>query len=78
MRDRIADFQKILQEKDSIISYQRNAIQDLESNVAIKKAEVNELQGELKEMDDILNILDNKFWIPKIKKSYQKWVSFIH
>jgi chromosome segregation ATPase len=60
---RIADFQKILQEKDSIITYQRNAIQDLESNVAIKKAEVNELQGELKETDDILNILDNKIHV---------------
>ncbi len=60
---RIADFQKILQEKDSIITYQKNAIQDLESNVAIKKAEVNELQGELKETDDILNILDNKIHV---------------
>jgi chromosome segregation ATPase len=60
---RIADFQKILHEKDSIITYQRNAIQDLESNVAIKKAEVNELQGELKETDDILNILDNKIHV---------------
>jgi chromosome segregation ATPase len=60
---RIADFQKILQEKDSIITYQRNAIQDLESSVAIKKAEVNELQGELKETDDILNILDNKIHV---------------
>ena len=60
---RIADFQKILQEKDSIITYQRNAIQDLESNVAIKKAEVNELQGELRETDDILNILDNKIHV---------------
>jgi chromosome segregation ATPase len=60
---RIADFQKILQEKDSIITYQRNAIQDLESNVAIKKAEVTELQGELKETDDILNILDNKIHV---------------
>ena len=60
---RIANFQKILQEKDSIISYQKNAIQDLESNVAIKKAEVNELQGELKETDDILNILDNKIHV---------------
>ena len=60
---RIADFQKILQEKDSIITYQRNAIQDLESNVAIKKAEVNELQGELRETDEILNILDNKIHV---------------
>lgn len=60
---RIADFQKILQEKDSIITYQKNAIQDLESNVAIKKAEVTELQGELKETDDILNILDNKIHV---------------
>ena len=60
---RIADFQKILQEKDSIITYQKNAIQDLESNVAIRKAEVNELQGELKETDDILNILDNKIHV---------------
>jgi chromosome segregation ATPase len=60
---RIADFQKILQEKDSIITYQKNAIQDLESNVAIKKAEVNELQGELRETDDILNILDNKIHV---------------
>ena len=60
---RIADFQKILLEKDSIITYQRNAIQDLESNVAIKKAEVNELKGELKETDDILNILDNKIHV---------------
>lgn len=60
---RIADFQKILQEKDSIITYQKNAIQDLESSVAIKKAEVNELQGELRETDDILNILDNKIHV---------------
>lgn len=60
---RIANFQKILQEKDSIITYQKNAIQDLESNVVIKKAEVNELQGELKETDDILNILDNKIHV---------------
>ncbi len=60
---RIADFQKILQEKDSIITYQKNAIQDLESNVATKKAEVNELQGELKKTDEILNILDNKIHV---------------
>lgn len=60
---RIADFQKILQEKDSLITYQKNIIQDLESNVAIKKAEVNELQGELRETDDILNILDNKIHV---------------
>ena len=52
-----------MQEKDSIITYQRNAIQDLESNVAIKKAELNELQGELRETDDILNILDNKIHV---------------
>ena len=60
---RIANFQKILQEKDSIISYQKTAIEDLESNVAIKKAEVSELQGELKETDNILNILDNKIHV---------------
>lgn len=60
---RIANFQKILQEKDSIISFQKIAIQELESNVAIKKAEVNELQGELKETDNILNILDNKIHV---------------
>ncbi len=60
---RITDFQKILQEKDSLITYQKNVIQDLESNVAIKKAEVNELQGELRETDDILNILDNKIHV---------------
>lgn len=60
---RIANFQKILQEKDSIISYQKIAIEDLESNVAIKKAEVSELQGELKETDNILNILDNKIHV---------------
>jgi chromosome segregation ATPase len=60
---RIANFQKILQEKDSIISFQKTAIQELEGNVAIKKAEVNELQGELKETDNILNILDNKIHV---------------
>jgi|GEM_PF-6950241 len=60
---RIANFQKILQEKDSIISYQKTAIQELESNVAIKKAEVNELKSELKETDKILNILDNKIHV---------------
>lgn len=60
---RIANFQKILQEKDSIISYQKNTIQDLESTVAIKKAEFNELQGELKQTDEILDILDNKIHV---------------
>jgi chromosome segregation ATPase len=60
---RIANFQKILQEKDSLIISQKNIIQDLESNVAIKKAEVNELQGELRETDDVLNILDNKIHV---------------
>jgi chromosome segregation ATPase len=60
---RIANFQKILQEKDSIISYQKNTIQDLESTVAIKKAEFNELQGELKQTDEILEILDNKIHV---------------
>ncbi|MCU0469743.1 MAG: hypothetical protein MUF58_14180 [Arcicella sp.] len=60
---RIANFQKILHEKDSIISYQKNAIQDLESTVAIKKAEFNELQGELKQTDEILDILDNKIHV---------------
>jgi chromosome segregation ATPase len=60
---RIANFQKILQEKDSIISYQKGTIQDLESTVAIKKAEFNELQGELKQTDEILDILDNKIHV---------------
>jgi chromosome segregation ATPase len=60
---RIANFQKILQEKDSLIAFQKNTIQELESTVAIKKAEVNELQGELKETDEVLNILDNKIHV---------------
>lgn len=67
---RIADFQKILQEKDSIITYQKNAIQDLESNVAIKKAEVSELKGELKETDEILNILANKIHVTVTNVSF--------
>jgi chromosome segregation ATPase len=60
---RISNFQKILQEKDSLIAFQKNTIQELESTVAIKKAEVNELQGELRETDDVLNILDNKIHV---------------
>jgi hypothetical protein len=60
---RITNFQKILHEKDSLIAYQRNTIQDLESTVSIKKAEVNELQGELKNTDEILDILDNKIHV---------------
>jgi chromosome segregation ATPase len=60
---RITNFQKILHEKDSLIAYQRNTIQDLESTVAIKKAEVSELQGELKNTDEILDILDNKIHV---------------
>jgi chromosome segregation ATPase len=60
---RISDFQKILHEKDSLIAYQKNTIQDLESTVAIKKAEVKELQGELKNTDEILDVLDNKIHV---------------
>ena len=60
---RINNFQKILHEKDSLITYQKNTIQDLESTVAIKKAEVNELQSELKNTDEILDILDNKIHV---------------
>lgn len=60
---RINNFQKILHEKDSLIAYQRNTIQDLESTVSIKKAEVNELQTELKNTDEILDILDNKIHV---------------
>jgi hypothetical protein len=60
---RITNFQKILHEKDSLIAYQKNTIQDLESTVAIKKAEVNELQGELKNTDEILEVLDNKIHV---------------
>jgi chromosome segregation ATPase len=60
---RISNFQKILHEKDSLIAYQKNAIQDLESTVSIKKAEVNELQSELKNTDEILDILDNKIHV---------------
>ena len=60
---RINNFQKILHEKDSLIAYQKNTIQDLESTVAIKKAEVNELQTELKNTDEILDILDNKIHV---------------
>ncbi len=60
---RINNFQKIIHEKDSLIAYQRNTIQDLESTVAIKKAEVNELQTELKNTDEVLDILDNKIHV---------------
>ncbi len=60
---RISNFQKILHEKDSLIAYQRNTIQDLESTVSIKKAEVSELQAELKNTDEVLDILDNKIHV---------------
>jgi chromosome segregation ATPase len=60
---RITNFQKILHEKDSLIAYQKNTIQDLESTVSIKKAEVNELKNELKNTDEILDVLDNKIHV---------------
>ena len=41
----------------------RNTIQDLESTVSIKKAEVSELQAELKNTDEVLDILDNKIHV---------------
>jgi chromosome segregation ATPase len=56
---KIASFQKIIRQKDSLMTGQKNSIEELEGIIAQKQGEVKKLELTLRETGDILQSLDD-------------------
>lgn len=56
---KIASFQKIIRQKDSLMTGQRNSIEELEGIIAQKQGEVKKLELTLRETGEILQSLDD-------------------